>query len=104
MRDDGERAQGVPFGMRRQHYLQIWSIVEFLKRAHELATKLSRHIVLEESGMVPKIELLRVRCCSYLSGGAKAWGKGRNLKHLLSLYLKYDISGDVAAGEGESMF
>jgi hypothetical protein len=36
--------------------------------------------------------------------GAKAWGKGRNLKHLLSLYLKYDISGDVAAGEGESMF
>jgi hypothetical protein len=40
---DGERAQGVPFGMRRQHYLQlIWSIVEYLKRAHELATKLSK--------------------------------------------------------------
>jgi len=36
--------------------------------------------VLEESGMVPKIKLLRVRCCSYLpEGGAKAWGKGRKL-------------------------
>ena len=30
--------------------------------------------------MVPKIELLRVRRYSYLSGGAKAWGKGRKLK------------------------
>jgi hypothetical protein len=60
--------------------------------------------VLEESGMVPKVELLRVRCCSYLLVVRRRWGRVENLKYLLSLYLKYDMSGDVAAGEGESVF